>query len=124
MNADDFQDVSRIVASSGVATAMRRVVDAVRAAIPQSMVGRAAARVRQQTAGVDAVTRVRLAGVLLLTAAVTQQMLLSLVPSLLRPALSGLLRVDLQLASVVLIGAAPWLVRAWPGSRLRWILRP
>jgi hypothetical protein len=74
--------------------------------------------------GVDAVTRVRLVGVLLLTAAVTQQVLLYLVPSLLRPALSGIVRVEVHIASLVLIGAAPWLVRAWHGSRLRWILRP
>jgi hypothetical protein len=43
---------------------------------------------------------------------------------LLRPALSGIVRVEVRIASLVLIGAAPWLVRAWHRSRLRWLLRP
>ena len=121
MNTDDFQAVARVVARSRVARAVGRAQSVVRTSAAQSVMARAFAPVRQ-SAVVPAVVRVRLAGVLLLTAIVTHRVLLEMVPAFLWPAPPPLLRVEVAVAALALIGAAPWLERAWPGSRLRRIL--
>jgi hypothetical protein len=120
MSTDEFQDVARVVSRSWVARALDGGIGAVRTAAVQSFWARAFGRVSRQP--IAASTRVRLAGVLLLTTTVTHRLLLELVPAFLRPAAPELLRVEMVLASLVLVVAAPWLGRAWPGSRVRRIL--
>ena len=119
MSTDDFQDVARVVAQSAVARALGRATGAVRAAAAQSLGARVIDRAGRRMAGVSPIARVRLAGVLLLTAIVVHQVLLQLVPAFLRPNAPSLAGVEGAMAAFVLIAAAPWLARAWPDSRVR-----
>ncbi len=119
MSTDEFQDVARVVSRSWVARALDGGIGAVRSSAVQSFWARAFGRVSHQLGGASTEARVRLAGVLLLTTTVTHRLLLELVPAFLRPAAPQLLRVEVVLASLVLVFGAPWLGRAWPGSRVR-----
>jgi hypothetical protein len=98
---------------------MAGATDVFRRGLPASWCGRQIARVSRGIAGVGVAAAVRCAGTLLLATVATYQMLLTIVPLLARPALPRLLTLDVLLLSLVLIGAAPSLERAWPSSFLR-----
>src|SRR5450756_2234416 len=121
MSTDDFQDVARVVAQSGVARTIGGGIDALREAA-HSFWARRCERLSRRVGSMAPVARVRLLGVLLLTATVTHQLLLAFVPAFLRPAATRWLAVEGAVPALILIGAAPLLERAWPGSRLRRIL--
>jgi hypothetical protein len=67
--------------------------------------------------------RVRLLGVLLLTANVVSFLLTMQTPAMSRPAAPSLLRWELAALASLLIAAAPAVADAWPTSRLRRILQ-
>lgn len=124
MSTGEFHDVAHVVISSHAALAIGRVAHVIRTAAPDSSLFSAVDRARRRITEAPAIARVRLAGVFLLTATVTHAVLLTFVPAFVRPAALKLFRAEIVIASVLLIGAAPWLVHAWPGSRLRRIIGP
>jgi hypothetical protein len=77
------------------------------------------ARARREGRALTAVHRVRLAGLLVLTALVTEQLLIRLVPAQVRPMPPAALRYEIALAGLVLTIMAPAIARAWPTSRVR-----
>jgi hypothetical protein len=119
MSTDEFRDVARVVSSSNVARLLRGISEAIRNAARRSTVAAGWARVWGPIADGPADRRVRLAGIMLLFATATHTALLAFIPPFVRPAPLRLLRVAVVAASMVLISAAPALVRAWPASRLR-----
>ena len=122
MTTDDFPDVALVFRQSLIARATLNAVDVLRASATRSFAAGVMERVRCRLAEVSTPERVRLAGALLLAATVTQGLLLQIVPGLVRPAAPRLLRVEMVIAAVVLILAAPQLARAWQGSRVRQFL--
>ena len=119
MSTDEFRGVARVVSRWWLARTLGSGVAAVGLAARRSLWAPAFARVSHQIGGASLAARVRLAGVFLLSATLTHRLLLELVPVFARPAAAPLLRVEAVLASLVLLIAAPWLARAWPGCRLR-----
>ena len=81
------------------------------------------ARARHEGRALTAVHRVRLAGLLALTALVTEQLLIRLVPAQAQPMPPAALRDELALGVLIVIILAPPIARAWPTSRLRSALR-
>jgi lipopolysaccharide transport system permease protein len=118
MSTDDFQTVTRVVGQSALGRTMTRGSSTVRVAAAQSAAARALDRAGRRIAGLSPTARVRLAGVLLLTATIVHRLLLQFVPAFVRPGAPALLRLEIAVGALALIGAAPWLVRAWPASRL------
>lgn len=118
-SADDFQDVVRVFGQSLIARSIGRTAVVVQAAAARSFAARLVERVRYGLTELSTGERLRVAAALLLTATVVQGLLMQLVSALVRPAAPRLLRVELAVAAVVLIVAAPQLARAWPESRVR-----
>ena len=117
MSTDEFHDVARSLGRSSVVRAIERGALAVRAGTAQSRSRGLFAGALRRFERADAVARVRLIGVLLLSAAVTYAVLLAFVPRWLRPAAATLLQIEGLVAGLALIGAAPVLVVAWRASR-------
>jgi hypothetical protein len=119
MVADEFQAVSDAFRRSRLLRMVAWIAGAGRAAAPASRIGRLVSRLRIASARTRPVTRIRLAGLLLFSAVLTRDLLTTFVTPMLRPALSGMLRLDVLALSCVLVGAAPALTAAWHSSRLR-----
>ena len=119
MSAGEFHDVAHVVSSSSIARAVGRVAEIASAAAAHSTIFASFNRRGRRIAASPAVTRVRLAGVLLLTATVTHAVLLLLIPAFVRPAVLQLFRAEVVVASLIFVGAAPWIAHAWQGSRVR-----
>lgn len=119
MGTDQFDDVSRVVSGSLPARALRHTAVGFRAAAPRSHAGVALARARAGLSAIPPTERIRLAGVLLLTAAMTHSVLLRFVPEIVRPAAPWLLSVATGLIALALILTATALERAWRTSGVR-----
>src|SRR5262245_1886950 len=116
MSADPLRD---LFARSALVRAPVRIARSFDAAARSSVLAGVVARVRRELRAWTPADRVRLAGLLALTALLTEQILVRLVPAQLWPAPPSALRFLVGLSSVTVIVAAPHLVRAWPRSRLR-----
>jgi hypothetical protein len=122
MSPDELRDVARVLGQSLIARAASGAAAVLRTAAARSVGAALVECLRRQFMGIPATGRVRMAGVLLLTANVVQGVLLQLVPPLVRPAALTVLRVEAAVAAVVLIVAAPPLACAWRGSCVRRLL--
>jgi len=98
---------------------MVRVARTLEAAVRSSAVAVVVARARREARALTAIDRVRLAGLLVLTALVTEQLLIRLIPAPLRPMPPAALRYEIALAAIVITVMARPIARAWPASRLR-----
>jgi plasmid replication initiation protein len=116
MSADPLRD---LFARSALVRASVRVARSFDAAARSSMLAGLVARGRRELGVLTPADRVRLAGLLVLTALATEQVLIRLIPASLRPAPPSALRYLIGLTAAATIAAAPQLVRAWPTSRLR-----
>ena len=119
MSADHLRHV---IARSAIVRTAARAIAAFRAAAESSTLASSAVRARRELSALRPEQRVRLAGLLVATALATEQLLLMLIPAQLRPSPPPALRVEVALAALAVILAAPQLARAWPTSRLRRIL--
>src|SRR5262245_19513337 len=121
----EYQAAARIISASALARLASRAASAVRLALPDSAPVRAVSTLRRRFDETRPADRVRVAGVILLVANATHAVLVRLEPPLLRPAPLPLLRIDVALLALILIVAAPHVVRAWGRSRLkRLLVRP
>ena len=109
----------RIWKGSVLLRGARRGVRGLEAAARSSAAGGSLARLRRHMLALAPAVRVRLAGMLVLTAVVTDELLLRVVPSHLRPEPPGAPALVIATAAILVIALAPQLVRAWPSSALR-----
>jgi hypothetical protein len=124
MSADPVRDLfARSLVVRAVVEAVVRACRALEAAARSSRVSAILARARREHRALTTVHRVRLAGLLVLAALATEQLLMSLVPAQGRPAPPFALRDEVAVAALILIFLAGPIARAWPTSRLRNVLR-
>lgn len=119
MGADRFEDVSRVVAGSLPARALRHAAAGARASAPSSRAAGAFIRARHILKAIPSSERIRLSGVVLLTTALTHDALLRFVPEIVRPAVPRSVRVAAALTGLAMLLLAPALERAWRMSRIR-----
>jgi hypothetical protein len=119
MSPDEFTDVSRVIAGSFPGRLFRAAAAGVRAAGPRSVLGAVFIRTRSELARMSSGERIRLAGVMLLTAAVTHDVLVGLVPAIVRPGAPRAIRGAAAVIGLAMMLLAPALERAWKTSRLR-----
>ena len=122
MSADPDQAVARVAERSRLAAAGRWIAAAWREATARSMARRTLVGIARQFAALAAAERIRLAGVLLLAATITNAVLLQWTPEMVRPAAPGGLRLEVAAAALVLIVFARGFASAWQGSRVRRML--
>jgi hypothetical protein len=115
MDSNRFESASRIVGQSAVARACRLGLTRFQDAASRSVAARLTRDMRHAIAAVPTLERVRLAGVVALTATVTHYALSQLVPPVARPH-APWLRLEIAAAGLVLIVAAGPIARAWPAS--------
>jgi hypothetical protein len=119
VTADDFQSVARVAKRSRIAQTQRKAIDRLRIAGSRSFVAGALRNARARLSVLGPAERVRLLGVVILTAAVTHAVLVQWSPSIVRPQAPRLLWYEILAVSVVMIGLAGPIARAWSGSLLR-----
>jgi hypothetical protein len=117
MDSNGFERASLIAGQSAVARAWRFAITWFHDAASESAAAHVTRRVRDAIATVPAIQRVRLTGVVVLTATLTQYGLLQLVPPVAQPH-APWLRLDIAVAGLVLIVAAGPIARAWPASSM------
>lgn len=120
MASDDFAAALELVQRSRLAAVWAAVIGSCRRTVAQSL---AAALWRKVWAGVGTIeptARLRLAGVLLLTATLTQYGLLTWVPPMEKPGAPPQLRLVTVAMALVLILLAPRIARSWRSS---WMAR-
>jgi len=117
--ADEFDAVARVVARSILGRAVALVVGRLRAAARAS----AAAAIVRYAAILSPAGRLRLVGVAILAAVIAQEVVAGLVRPQVAPAMPALLRIEILILVTVLVPAASHIVRAWPGSRARALIR-
>ena len=122
MLADDLQDVADIMGGSAIARIGLRATHVIRTAAAHSAAALAISGSRRWLATVARAERVRLMGVLILTATGTQSLLLQFAAPVVRPAVPGLLKADIVLVGLFLVFLAPAIGRAWGVSRIRRLL--
>jgi hypothetical protein len=115
----DSDALRRAWSGSTLVRGGRRVARAFQAAARSSAVAAGAAQRRRNALALSPAARVRLAGLLALTAVATDEVLLRLVPSHLRPAPPGAPALVIAAVAILVIALAPHLVRAWPSSALK-----
>ena len=123
MTNDDFDAVVRVVRGSVIARTLGQVVACGRSAAPRSYAAGVVGFLRRRVRDMPITERLRLAGLLVLTATIAQGLALQVVPAVARPAAPRLLRGELIVAGLVLMVAARGVARAWPASHVRWLLR-
>ena len=119
MPADQFDDVARIVRASWPARILRRAAAGGRAALPRSVAGLMFMGARRRILEVSPADRVRLGGLVVLTAAISHDVLLRLVPEITRPGLPRALRLGAGVIGLLMMLLAPALERAWRTSTVR-----
>lgn len=119
MSADPFQSAALVGQRSRIARAGQDVVACLRLAGARSVALDRLRRARARLNTLAPSERVRLAGVVLLVATITQAVLLRWTPSMVRPAPLGLLRLEIAVVAVLLIVLAKPIARGWAGSRIR-----
>jgi hypothetical protein len=123
MNADGFEDAIRVSKGSRLARAGESALGMLRSAAGSSFVVAGLRHARARVTELAPSERVRLGGVVIVTATITQGLLLQWAPSIARPAAPALLRFEIAAAGVLMIVAARPIARAWTGSRMRRVLR-
>ena len=124
MSTDDVQDVAHVARGSSMARLGRAAFDRLRIASARSAVAKALHSGIAALTSLTLAERVRLAGVVILTATLTQAALLQLSPVIAQPQAPTLLRFEIAVAGIVLAVMAGAIARAWPRSRLRRLIRP
>lgn len=99
------------------------VIEALNVATERSWLGRLWLRLQRGVQAIESSERVRLFGLLVVTATFTQGLLLPAVPVMARPAAPAWLRVVILAGGLLLIVLARPIALAWPGSTLRRLLR-
>jgi hypothetical protein len=119
MHDNEYQTVARVIAASALARTGAGAAAALRVAFARSRIATMVDAFRRHVNETSAEHRVRLAGVVLLAANVTQSVLVRIEPSLVRPAPLPLLRIEAAMLALVLIVAAPHVVHAWGQSHVK-----
>src|ERR671922_2611151 len=118
MDSKAFDRAASIVEHSTLAQASGRALRALRSAADRSFAARVWRKANAAIAGVPAAERVRLTGVVILTATLTNALLLPLVPSMAQPH-APWLRIQLLALGLALVVLATPIVRGWNASHAR-----
>ena len=118
MSNDGLDPAGRVIARSTLVRALRAAGEAIRRAAPTSRAGAALVRARRNVAAAPPDERIRLAGVVMLAAALVHEMLRPLTSMAARSTAPHALALPAMALGVVMIAAAPAIARAWPRSAI------